>query len=269
MIVTYPDGSQLTTSALTEEAMATAIQLATALMLGILINSVDVSFTFAIGNNVVTVPSTLFLYQGLFISCANLPDNTLILAVGPGNTITFSTTAIASGTFTGTVSDPNMPSKVRIGWQEEGQPGPDFGIDTAFILVSTTDSEYSRLRDNHLIPSSGNTITELDVSTRRWKVDWILYGPNSLINARAIASGLIKVPYIESFLNGYNLFVDPDIKETNRDPEKFQGRWWERADVSAEFNEQVTETLVIGTVGSVEVKVYTKDGLLTDFTVTT
>ncbi len=58
------------------------------------------------------------------------------------------------------------------------------------------------------------------------------------------------------------------MEEPRRVPEKIQGEWWERVDFFAEFNEQVTETLTVGTVGSVDVIGYTKDGKFTDITVT-
>jgi hypothetical protein len=75
------------------------------------------------------------------------------------------------------------------------------------------------------------------------------------------------VSYVDSFLAGYNILVNPDVEEPGRSPDLFQGQWWERVIMKAEFNEQITETLTVGTVGSVEVKVYTKDGKLADFTV--
>jgi hypothetical protein len=89
-----------------------------------------------------------------------------------------------------------------------------------------------------------------------------------LTHALLVKSAWTKVSYVDSYLSDSNLFVNPDVEEPGRNPEKFQGQWWERVNMEAELNEEVTETLTVGTVGSVEVQLYTKDGKVADFTVT-
>jgi hypothetical protein len=108
--------------------------------------------------------------------------------------------------------------------------------------------------------TNGDTITNTDVFTRRWRVYWTFYGPNSLDNARAVRSALITIQQFADLFAVSNLYVDPSIEEPHRVPENFQGEWWERVDLVAEFNEQVTETFTTGTIGSVEILGYTKDG---------
>lgn len=167
-------------------------------------------------------------------------------------------------------NDPNPWSRVRIAWQSEGQPGPSFDVDTVFLRCSPEDTEYARMHDvtNSMAPD-GITLVQTDIYTRSWKTHWTFYGPNSDDLARAMRSILVTIQFVADYLASFNLYVNPDIPLSTRNPELFQARWWEREDLDVVFNEQVTETFTIGTVKSVEVITYTKDGQQDDFTVTT
>jgi hypothetical protein len=182
------------------------------------------------------------------------------------------------------LNDPNVWSWVRIGWGTEGQPFNNITDDVTYIRAEPIDTDYSRLRDNQLVKDIsigwgldewgssryGSPIDMVgkDVFTRSWKTIWIFYGPNSLNNAKAVQSALIKVPFIDGLLAEKNLYINPSIHEPERVPENFQGQWWERVDLEVELNEQVTEILSVGSVKSVEIQVYTKDGMIADYTVT-
>lgn len=160
-------------------------------------------------------------------------------------------------------------SIVRAGWQTMGQPAIRVDDDVLFVRCEPLDTNYSRLRNS--VPTGQNpdlTLTYTDVHTRAWHVIITIYGPNSLDNARAVVTSMLDVPAIDTFLAGYNLYVNPDIDQPKRVPETFQGEWWERMDLVLEFNEQVTETFTVGTVGTVVVTTYDKDGQLTTQTIT-
>lgn len=264
--ITYPDGSQMTSTAQSQNDIETALQIATAIMLGYTVEPFPVLFTLETGSNSAAC-NVLFLYEGQTVDAPGLPANTLIMAVGPGDSVSFTTLATQTGDQMGVVSDPNTPSYVRIGWQIQGQPGPLIGNNTCFVRASSIDSEYTRLHDQIQLPANDLNATMQDVYTRRWKVEWTFYGPDSVDQARIVQTGLIGVPYIESILNASSLYVDPSIEEPRGEPENFQGQWWDRADLAAEFNEQITETVSVGTVGSVEVEVYNASGKVLDITV--
>lgn len=167
----------------------------------------------------------------------------------------------------GLVNDPTAPQKVRVGWQLQGQPGQPIDTDTTVVRCETIDTEYSRMRDV-VGTASADLITNTDIYTRAWKTTWTFYGPNSLDQARLVRSALTKIQFVTDYLANSNVYGNPSIREPISIPENFQGQWWERADLEAEFNEQVTETSTVGFVKSVEVEVFTKDGQIADFVVT-
>lgn len=268
MNITYPDGSQLTSTALTDDQIQLAFQIITCQMLGILTDPWGFTITLAIGQFVLSVNSVSNLYIGQIIVAAGVPVGTTVTGVDPvAVKVYLSNAATANGVVNATVTDPQAPYKVRIGWQIEGQPGPPIGEDTVTVRCVPWDTDYGRMRD---VTGTvlDTTITQTDVFTRGWKTIWTFYGPGSLDKARAVRSGLITIDFVANYLAGINLYVIPSIKEPERVPDNFQARWWERVDMEVKFYEQITETFTVGTVGSVEVKVYTKDGEIADFTVT-
>lgn len=289
MNITYPDGTQLTSTALTDQQIESAFQLATAQMLGILtypIPSQSLSvlppslvswfttyppiawttqLTTTNGSEISTVNSTINLYPDLLIAGTGIPNFTFITGIS-GNTVMLSNPATASGTITASVIDLKAYEKVRIGWQIQGQPGPPITEDTVTLRYEPVDTEYSRLRDA-VGTSVGIVYTTTDVFTRTGRIYWTFYGPNGLDRARAVRSALITVQQFADLLAISNLYINPSIEEPRRVPENFQGEWWERIDLVAEFNEQVTETYTVGTVLTVPVTVYDSSGELESFTV--
>lgn len=265
--VNYPDGSIFTTNGQNQDDVETKFQLLTAQLLGILISPLNLKITLTSGLSAAVVDSSNLLYPGVSITGTGIPDGTTLLSV-TGLNVVLSANATSTGQEDAVAQDLNAPKVVRIGWQQQGQPGPDINKDTVAIIAQPIDTPYSRIRDG-VYEGSADVIFYTDTFTRTWQVKWIFYGPNSLTNALLVKSPITTVGYVDTFLADINFLVNPDIEEPGRNPELFQGQWWERVDLKVEFNEQITETLTVGTVGSVEVLVYTKDGKLADFPITT
>lgn len=263
----YPDGTQLTSTALTDKQIETFFQYIAAQLLGILTDSIKVTLTLATNSQIAPASSLWLLYNGELVSGPGIPPNTLISGVGPGNQVILSNNPISNGDSLVTVTDPNAFAKVRIGWQKQGQPGPSIDMDTCFVRCAPIDTPYSRLRDNQA-NGTGPVIDMVDVFTRTWQSRWTFYGPNALNNAKAIQSGMIKVQFATYFLAANGIYCNPSISEPERIPENFQGQWWERMDMVIEFNEQITETLTVGSVKSVEVQIYNETGEIGDLTIT-
>lgn len=264
---TYPDGSQLLApSALTDDLIQKVFQNLTCQMLGILIAPWEVQFTLAAGQSVAQASSPINLYYGQLIDCTGVSTATSITGFGSDGSVFMSSPAIASGTSTGSVTDPKCYYKVRVGWQQLGQPAWAIDEDTCIIRCATVPSDYSETRD--LTNTAGDTtVTQSDTFTRCWKTFWTFYGPNSIDRARAVRSALMKIDFVAYTLAQSNLYLIPDISEPLRSPEDFQGQWWERVDMTAIFNEQVNEQYVVNAIASVEVIGFTENGQFTDFTV--
>jgi hypothetical protein len=90
--------------------------------------------------------------------------------------------------------------------------------------------------------------------TQVWTVHFVTYGPNSHQRARLIVDGIFQ-DWANDILEASNLYIIPEYNRPVRNPELFNGQWWERCDVSLQFNEDVEETLVIPAAASVPVTV--------------
>jgi hypothetical protein len=239
------------------------------MMLGIIADPFTVDLTTVTGQVLASVSSAVNLYSGELVVGTNVPSGTLIADVDSNaNTVFLSEKALTTETKTVTISDPNVWSKVRIGWQIEGQPGFPIDVNTTIVRCTPDEDGYSQTRDITRTDNDDDTISETDVFTRCWRTFWTFIGPNSVDRARAVRSALMKIQFVADNLAESNVYLIPDIPEPRRVPRNFQGQWWETVDMEVRFYEQVNEVSTTGTVASVEVTVYDKDGQLTDFTVT-
>jgi len=167
------------------------------------------------------------------------------------------------------LNDPNVYSLVRVGWQTLGQPGIGITDNVIFVRCEPQDTMFSRLRNSVITGQNPNlSVNYTDAHTRTWNAIVTVYGPNSLDNSRAIVAAISDVSFFDTFLSSYNVYINPDIEQPRRVPEVFQGEWWERVDITIEFNEQITEVFTVGTVGTVVVTTYDKNGELTYQTIT-
>jgi hypothetical protein len=265
--ITYPDGSNLSSPSLTRNQIETIFQKITGQMLGLYITSLNITVTLVLNSTTATVTSVIVpLYAGISLSGTGIPAGTTITNVS-GSTITLSNAATVAGSEVLAAIDNNAPAIVKIGWMTQGQPGPDNSIDSVFVRCQPLDTPYSRMRDN-LETTEDIASVSTDIFTRTWTTTWDFYGPDSLNNAKLIKSGITMVPYVERYLSQSNLYVNPSIKEPESLPENFQGQWWERAILDAEFNEQITEVITAGTVQTVPISIVEENGLSTSFTVT-
>lgn len=158
-------------------------------------------------------------------------------------------------------------AKVRLDWPTSGQPGWKVGDDVCFLQVTEEDDAYNRLRDRRVSPSNATSVVSRDTFTRVWRVSWSFYGPNSFDQARLVKSALLTLDFPAEQLAQANLYLVTDFPATTRAPEKFQGQWWERTDLSVKLNELVEETLTVPTISSVEVILENESGPVADLTV--
>lgn len=269
--ITYPDGSSLASTALTVDQIQTAFQIVTANMLGLTTDPFQSALNLTLGSKTISVQdgTVTKITVGMMVTVVGLPTNTFVTAVDYfDQEITVSNAATATSFILGTITNPQAFNSVRIAWQIEGQPGPSIDADTVTLRCTPLDTEYGRMMDVTGGDNGAGLFAQTNIYTRAWRTFWTFYGPNSLDHARAVRSALVTIQFTADYLETFSLYVNPSIEQERRFPENFQARWWERVDLFADFNEQVTETFTVGYVRSVEVKGYTKDGQFTDFTVT-
>lgn len=157
---------------------------------------------------------------------------------------------------------------VRVGWQQQGQPGWLIDEDRCIITTVEQDDPYNRARDVEYLVNDDESVLEVTSYVRVWRVNWTFYGPNSSDRARLIKSMLFQTASHDT-LSSYQLYLVTDVAAPNRVPEIYISQWWERVDFSAEFNEEVTETALMGTVKSTEILVQDAGGELADITIST
>jgi hypothetical protein len=149
-------------------------------------------------------------------------------------------------------TDPQRFAKVRVGWQQQGEPAFTIAEDVVIITVVEDDDPYNRIRDFEYVTGEADTAIEITTYTRVWRINWQFWGPNSFDHARMVRSGL----YTQKATNitvASNLYCVMDIPAPRRLVENDNGQWWERVDFSCQFNEAVTEAPNLGLVTSVEV----------------
>lgn len=164
------------------------------------------------------------------------------------------------------VSDSN--DFVRIAWPTQGAPFiDDATVDICYLKCVPVDDPYDKIRDRTNEAADDPNLEEQWSYTRVWKISWILYGPNSTDNARALRSALYQ-DYFTQALQNSQLFPMSEFPQPVRTPELLDGQWFERVDFSCEMYEFISETILRQTVLSVETIIQNKDGVVADFTTT-
>jgi hypothetical protein len=166
--------------------------------------------------------------------------------------------------------NPVDPSKVRVDWQQQGQPDVALPTqDSCYISCVTQDVDYSRVRDRTYDGDSTAPINETWVYTRGWRVEWALYGPNSFDRARQVHSALFQDYFNDAFATS-NLYPVLEPAEPVRLPIEHNAQWYDSSQFHCVFYEQITETIQSPVATSVEVKVYdgSPDDPVADVTIT-
>lgn len=143
--------------------------------------------------------------------------------------------------------DPNAEEnqdKVRIAWPTSGAPGWSIDEDICFLRITPVDSPSARQQDVVYTPkeNSDELLTKEIAYTRVHNVDWCFYGPNAYDLADVIRFKILSDTTIKKEFNNINLHLVTDVTMPIRVPELFQGRWWNRVDFQAKYNELVVRS---------------------------
>lgn len=253
---TFQNGQVLTSSALTDDQVNVIFQLLTCQMLGIL---ADFNLDCQLTQDSPIISSALVqanLGPGFIAVGPGIPFGTTILSLaaeGSALLITLSNNITATATETISFYNSAANAAVRITWQEKGAPGFSINDTTMFVYCTPEPSDYN-VRDEVTkgVPSNDQIVIKSRIYTRQWRIRFVGYGPNAFDSIRLIRSMLLE-DFPHDTLAASNLYLVPATSSPVRNPELFEGQWWERVDYSEVFNEQVNESITLTRVASVQV----------------
>jgi hypothetical protein len=157
--------------------------------------------------------------------------------------------------------DPALPanaSKVRIAWPTDGAPSWKITDDVVFIRIADADDPINVLRDTDMTVLNADNANQATAYTRVVSVYFVCYGPNSFDNAFMIRNNLYKQKY-RDLLNVKSFYLIPQIGSPARRPELLSGQWWERSDLSANFNELIQFNETVPYIKSAVIPIATDD----------
>lgn len=128
----------------------------------------------------------------------------------------------------------NFTKNIRISYALNGQPSWKSTEDIIFIRLFEKDDEYAK-QINSSYETSGNVIKKSS-RTRVWEVQIVAYGPSANENINKIKDGVFRQE-VKNLLAKDNVFFVPNYPQSKRVPELFSGQWWNRWDLSLNFNE--------------------------------
>jgi hypothetical protein len=130
--------------------------------------------------------------------------------------------------------------KVRIAWPQDGAPAWKIDEDITSIQIGESHDPFNVIRDTTYVDQASNPTfaTETTAYTRIVQVKWVFRGPNAYYNATLVRSRIFAGRYNDYF-NNNNLYLIPQVDSPVRSPEQFEGKWWERVDLKALYNNAV------------------------------
>lgn len=133
------------------------------------------------------------------------------------------------------LKDQVASDNIRISYPTNGQSSWAIDENVVFIRLFEKEDEYAKQLDSTYI-SYNDTIIKKSTRTRVWEVQLVAYGPQANSNINRIKDGVFRQD-VKMQLAGNNVFLIPNMPTCKRIPELFGGQWWERWDLSLNFNE--------------------------------
>lgn len=149
---------------------------------------------------------------------------------------------------------------VRVSWPTGGAPAWKVSDDVAFIRVTEDDDLINRQRDVEITDYDTNNVNEEVTYTRVMALHLVFYGPNSYDHAQTVRDEIFS-SYYRGQLEAHKIYPLPDIVAPKRNPEPFQGQWWERVDMEIRFNEGISKNKRIGLIKEAIIGVYANNGI--------
>jgi hypothetical protein len=149
---------------------------------------------------------------------------------------------------------------VRIGWPPEGAPAWNKNQDILFLEIGEVDDEYNRQRERiYGQGPTADTVFQRTIQTIVNKIDCVFYGPSSYDRAQFFRHR-VYLQDVHDVIAQYGLFLIPSFAAPRRTPEIFQGTWWERVDLSLQFNELSIRIDTTGFIKSADIDIRDEGG---------
>jgi hypothetical protein len=144
---------------------------------------------------------------------------------------------------------------VRVGWNPEA-PAFKSTDNISFVRCIEEDSPMNRFREINYTPIvSPEGLTASMQAKRVINCIWNFYGSTSFENASTVRDKLFYQDFHDSLAQN-GLFLIPDIRSPLRVPEQVvPGKWWERTDFSALFNDKTIREDTIGYIKSADITI--------------
>ena len=158
---------------------------------------------------------------------------------------------------------PNPYYYVRVEWPSGGAPAWGISEDVCFIGVTAIDGgpitqqrqlTYQQYADSSGVESSGFTLVN--------SVMFTFYGPNSFDNARLTQDRIFRQENHDTLAQS-NVYLIPQNIFPRRVPELFQGQWWDRSDLTLNFNELIVRNEERSYIAEADITVNTDNNTTT------
>ena len=164
---------------------------------------------------------------------------------------------------------PTAYSQVRVGWPPGGQPAWEITDDVCFVSATLENAPFARVRDSFYAHNDSVSLSQQMGFTQVWNLQIVLYGPDSADRGRLILSAIQAVDFVHDALEAKNVYLVVAPDRPTYTAENFQGQWWRRADLQIQFNELVTESIVVPSAAGVDVTLIKENGLTTEIVIGT
>jgi hypothetical protein len=106
--------------------------------------------------------------------------------------------------------------------------------DICFLRVMNSADPYGQLQETTRLENGRKSVTRI----RPLEVLWTCYGQTAWNDCECIRRRLLEED-VKALLRGASVYPLPHLAEPIRAPELFEGHWWERTDLTAQFYEQI------------------------------
>ena len=153
-----------------------------------------------------------------------------------------------------------LPQNVRIGWQPESQPGFNLEQNVISIMLTIEPDPWNIQRDVIYEYVNDLVISEEVTYYRVLNVRFEIYGPNAFDISDQLRSGILSNSSLMALM-ALNVAPLTDIPAPIRIPYLFNGRWWDRADLTAIFNNRVTRTTEVDPLSGATIQIIDRNGV--------